>query len=555
MHHHRLRIVFLGGCGQFGLNSTAFDTGRDIVVVDCGAMFPSEDMPGVDLVLPNLEYLRENRDRICAYLVTHGHEDHIGAMPFALEVAPAPVYGSRFSLELLKLKLQDYGAAAGAEMVPVEPGEPIEICDGVRVTPISMAHSIPQNLAYLLETPGGTVLHSGDFKMDATDTPADPSTDRELLARIGDQGVDLLVADSTNALVPGRTPSEDAVGGTLEEIFATAPGRLYVATFSSHIARIQTICDLCHAHDRHLFVDGRSVLKTTQVARDLGLLRIRPGVLVTDPDALASAPRRHSVVLMSGSQAEPRSSLSRLALGDHAHFHVEPGDTVVLSARVIPGRERHVSRLVDRLCRLGATVEDKDRGHMVHVSGHGAQQDLAELLELVRPRYFMPVHGRFRMQLTHGDLARRRGVDGVVVPNTGSAYVLGPDGLRYDGQIPAGQVFVEGLEWEEVGLPQLRDRRALAHTGLVVAVIILDSESRTIMREPELIGRGLLSPETEVDILAEAKREVQSAIDRLAHGALAEPDEVSQVVRTTLRRYFRRHFARAPVVLPLVVDI
>ncbi len=555
MGTNRLRIAFLGGCGQFGLNCTGFDLGDRVLVIDCGAMFPSEDMPGVDLVLPNLDYLRENSGRICAYLLTHGHEDHIGAMPFALEVAPAPVYGTPFTLELLRHKLQDYGTRPEVEFVPIEPGRTFPLGEYLRVTPVAMAHSIPQNVAYLLDTRAGRILHASDFKMEAMGTPTDWATDRGALTAIGDEGLDLLLADSTNALVPGRTPSEDVVTCALSEIFATAPGRLYVASFASHIARIQALLDLCAEHRRQLLIDGRAVQKTTQIARDLGLLHLPPGVFVQDHSVLNSAPRKHTVVLMSGSQAEPRSSLSRLALGDHSHFQVEPGDTVILSARVIPGRERHVARLVDRLCRLGATVEDLDRGHQVHVSGHGFQADLRELLELVRPRYFMPIHGRFRMQLAHGELARRSGVEGVLVPNTGSAYVLGPEGIRYDGRVPAGQVFVEGLEWDEVGLPELRDRRALAHTGLVVAVLLMDSESRTIAREPELIGRGLVSAANEMDLLAEAKREVQAAIDRLAHGALAEPDEVSQVVRTTLRRYFRRHFAKAPVVLPLVVDI
>ncbi len=550
-----VRLAFLGGCGQFGLNSTALEVGGRILVMDSGAMFPTDEMPGVDWVLPDLSYLQQNKDRVVGYFLTHGHEDHIGAMPFSLEVAPAPVYATHFTLKLLEHKLHEYPTCPSPQMHRLEPGVTVDLGDGLEVTPIAVAHSIPQSLAMAVKTPAGTLVWSGDFKMTGTDRPEDHDTDRALLERLGDQGVSLLLMDSTNVLRPGHTDTEESVAHGLEQIFASAPGRIFVAVFATHVARIQTIADLCTRHDRYLCFDGRSLHTTVNLARDLKLLKLPEHLFVPTTDDMEETPRKHSVVVVTGAQAEPRSVLSRLAVGDHANLQIEPGDTVILSARTIPGRERQVARMVDRLCRLGADVEDQNSDVTVHVSGHGNKDDLSEMIRLVRPETLMPVHGRYRMQLALADLARRSGVKRVVVPNNGDLYDLTSSGPRLLGQIPAGQVLVEGKELDEVGLPVLRDRRALAHTGLVVAVIHLDSDSKSLARSPEIITRGLISDENQEDLVTGAKREIEASISRLAHGALAEPDEVAGTVRSTLRRYYRRHYNKAPVVIPLVVDL
>ena len=550
-----IRLAFLGGCGQFGLNSAALEAGGRILVIDSGAMFPTDEMPGVDWVLPDLAYLEENRDRVAGYFLTHGHEDHIGALPFALEVAPAPVYGTEFTLRLVDHRLNEYPNCPTPEKHVLEPGRPLSIGDDISIIPLAVAHSIPQSLALAVETRAGIILWTGDFKMTGTGLAQDWDTDREALKELGARGVSLLISDSTNVLQPGHTDTEESVSEGLAQIFASAPGRIFLAVFSSHVARLQTIADLCARHDRHVCFEGRSLQTTVNIAKDLGLLTIPEHLFVPSSEEMGSTPRKHAVIVVTGAQAEPRSALSRLALGDHGVLQIEPGDTVVLSARVIPGRERQVARMVDRLCRLGADVQDQNSDMVVHVSGHGNREDIAEMIQLTKPNCVMPVHGRYRMQLAMGDLARRCGVQRVVAPNNGDLYDLSQAAPHLVGHIPAGQVLVEGKELDEVGLPVLRDRRALAHTGLVVAVIHLDSESKSLARAPEIITRGLILDENQEDLVAGAKREIESSISRLAHGALAEPDEVAGTVRSSLRRYFRRHYARAPVVIPLVVDL
>ena len=549
------RLAFLGGCGQFGLNMTCVESGEDMIVVDCGAMFPNDEMPGIDWVLPDLTYLEQNKERVRGYFLTHGHEDHIGAMPFALEIAPAPVYGSPFTLALLNDKFAEYGLH-DVDLRQLKHGDTIPIGDNLVVDALAVAHSIPQSYALSVDSPAGRIVFSGDFKMTGTGSACDQDTDRKSLEQMGNLGVDVLVADSTNALVPGTTASEETVLEGLEEIFVSSPGRIFVSLFSTNVARIATICELAKRFDRQVAFDGRSLQTTARIARDLGLLDLPHHLALSDIEDVNKIPRRHSVVLVTGSQAEPRSSLSRLAVQNHSTLRIEPGDTVIFSSRIIPGRNRQVDRMVDRLCRLGADVEDQRATRSVHASGHGSRQDLIDMLGLLRPRFVLPVHGRYRMQLAHAEIAGQCGVEAAPIPRNGALFELSGAALKKIGQVPSGQVLVEGKELGEVGLPVLRDRRALAHTGMVVAVLLLDPTSKTLARPPELLSRGLISSEqNRIDIMEGARREIESAIARLPHGAMAEPDEVSDTVRTELRRYFRKHFSRAPVVLCLILDL
>lgn len=549
-----VQIVALGGCGQFGLNCTCVQCGTDLLVLDCGLMLPADDMPGVDMVLPDLSYLAVNRKRIRAYIVTHGHDDHIGGIPFALETAPAPVYGTPFTLGLLEQRLAEHVVPVQADLRLLHPKSPVEIGSCFTVEAVSVAHSVPDAVAVSVQTPRGGLFFSGDFKMHGSGNGVDQPTDERRLAEIGEMGVKVLLSDSTNALIAGSAGTEDVVMRSLSQIFATSPGRIFVAVFSTHVARIQTICALCQRFNRKIAFDGRSLSNVIELAEDLKYLHI-PTPLRVDPKRAQKVPRRKLTVMLTGSQGEARSALARLATQDHAHLKLDPGDTVVLSARVIPGRERSVDRMVDRLCRLGAVVVDSRYADAVHVSGHGQREDLAQLVHLLKPRTVMPIHGRYRMQIEHANIARQQGTDQVVIPNNGSVLEVQAGGLVHRDRAPAGQLLVDGKGVGDVGLPVLRARRALANTGMVVAVVLLDVEKRSLARPLELISRGFVTEGDQRALMTAAREAIEQELEGLGDIARGDANEVAEAIRTRLRRYFRRQLNRAPVVIPLVLEI
>ncbi len=548
-----LRVIPLGGCGEFGLHCTCFETEEDLVVVDCGLMFPEHDMPGVDVIFPDLTYLALNRDKIRGYLLTHGHDDHIGALPYALETAPAPVYGTVFTLGMLRHRLEEHMVPVEAEERTIQPGNRLKLGSTFTVEPITVAHSIPGCTAYALETAAGRVVVTGDYKMDATNIGADTSTDKKRLAELGDSGVELLLGDSTNALLPGSAETEDDLADSLRQIFATSPGRIFVSLFSSHVPRIQTICNLCSRFNRKISFDGRSLQNVVRLAKNLGILKI-PDHLVVPTHKTMRVQRRNSTVLLTGSQGEPRSALSRLAVQNHGCLGLEPGDTVILSARVLPGRERQVDRLVDRLYRLGAVVSDNRFGNKIHVSGHAQREDISKMLQLLKPRNVLPIHGRFRMQMEHAEIARRWGTDRVIIPDNGSVIILENSTIRVEGSVPVGQVLVDGNSVGDVEIPVLRARRALAHMGMVVAVALLDIEKKELARPLELISRGFITECNRETLLEAVRQAVEQDIRRLPPNVRSDSAEVTETIRISIRHFLRKEMNRAPVVIPLVIE-
>jgi len=546
-----LRVIPLGGCGEFGLNTTVYHYGDELVVVDCGVMFPENTMFGVDVVLPALDYLREHRDQLRGYVITHGHEDHVGALPYALREAPAPVWATPFTRSVIQHKLREFPAPS-VELHTLTPRQPVPLGDQFTVEAIRVSHSIPDAVALALRCPAGLIVHSGDFKMVGPGRPPE-GTDLERLDELGDEGVLLAVSDSTGALEPGLSPSEADVADALRDVFATASGRIVVAQFASNLERLDTLVTLTARYGRRLVLEGRSVREFADLGVHAGHLHFPPQVRIST-GAAADLPPRRLVAVVTGTQGEPGSALRQLAMGAHPRLHLEPGDTVVLSARVIPGYERRVARIVDRLYEQGATVIDASRGPQVHASGHGYREDLRRFLLLTRPRALLPVHGRYRMLVEHAELARQAGVERALLPRNGAVIEVEPHRLRTVDQVSAGRVLVDGKGVGDVHEPELRDRRALAATGTVVALIMLDTVRGVLVREPELTAVGVLAAAHCDDLLPRAGRQLSDTLAHLPLAARRLPDEVADVARRSLRRFFRRELDRKPVVIPLVIE-
>jgi ribonuclease J len=546
-----LEVIPLGGCGEFGLNLTCYRYDGDLLAVDCGLMFPEDGMYGVDLVLPDFSFLRDHAATLHGYVITHGHEDHLGALPFALREAPAPVYATGFTLSLLREKLAENNPGHKIELVEIHPREPIAV-GPFTVEPIRVAHSIPDAVSLALRCEAGLAVHTGDFKMVGPGLGAG-NTDTERLEALGDEGVLVAVADSTGALEPGLCGSEADVAEPLADLFATSSGRIFMAQFASNIERCNTVARLCRRFGRRLVLEGRSLRQYARHAEPLGLLSFPPGLRAT-VEELQSLPPRRAVVLVTGTQGEPGSVLRRLALGDHPSLQVQPGDTVVLSSRIIPGNERKVNRLVDLLCRQGATVVDAVRDRRVHVSGHGYREDLRRMLLLLKPGAVIPVHGRYRMLIEHAEIAHQVGVERIQIPHNGDIIEVNDPSIRTTGRVEAGRIMVDGKGVGDVEELVLRDRRHLAATGTVVALLTLDSSTGDLMRPPELTAVGVLRSQEHDEILGRATRALAETVGDLPPSARSLPEELAEVVRRRLRGFFRKELDRKPVIIPLVIE-
>src|SRR5262245_31188912 len=477
----RLRLVPLGGLGEFGLNAMVIEWQDHLLLVDAGVMFPSAEMPGVDSVVPDFQYLAQRAANLRGILLTHGHEDHIGALAFALAAAPAPVYGSRLTLGFARRRLQDRGVSA--DLRTLTPGQPVEL-GPFRVHPIRVAHSVVDSLALAIETPAGVVLASGDFKIGPT-APPDERTDLESLAAWGERGVLALLADSTNVEQRGRTPGEDELIPAFEQVFASTPGRVVVSCFATSVPRIQRVADLARRHGRRIGFLGRRMVDNTEVAMDLGLLHIPASDLVAG-DAAAALPPARQALFVSGSQGEPLSALSLVSLDEHPALAVGPGDTVVLSARAIPGNERAVSRMIGNLFRRGADVVHPGVAR-VHVSGHGNREDLLELIRRVRPRYLVPVHREYRLLAQHARLAAEAGLpaERVLLAEDGDVLHVSRAGARRQGRTAAGRVLLDRSGTDGLEDVVIRDRRHLSEDGIVVPVIVLDRQTGEVGAPPQ----------------------------------------------------------------------
>jgi ribonuclease J len=544
------RIVPLGGLGEVGKNMTVFEAGDERIVVDAGLAFPRDEHLGVDLVLPDFGYLSDRPVR--AILLTHGHEDHVGALPYVLrELDVREVWATRLTLGLVKSKLDEHGLLRAAELQELEPGgEPLDL-GPFRAEFVRMAHSIPDSVAVVLETPGGRIVHTGDYKLDHT--PIDGlKTDVGRLAEIGNRGVDLLLGDSTNAERPGFTPSERVVGEAFRQIIPQRQGRILVSSFASNVHRMQQAVDVAVQVGRKVCIVGRSMRKNANIARNLGYMEVPEGVLVrpVDLDELAA----HEVlILCTGSQGEPLSALTRIAYHDHPAVGVERGDTVIISAKPVPGNELRVHDAINRLAKSGAEVLHQEIAP-VHVSGHACAEELRTILSLLRPKAVMPIHGEFRMLAAHGQLARDAGVpaDSIVFAENGSVVELGPGGARIVDEVEAGVMFVDGLGVGDVQDVALRDRRRLSEDGVLIVITTLASSNGRSTAPPELIARGFTGPD---ELLAEMRAEAIRVLDECLAEEISEIKLLQEHLHDAVGQLVYDRTRRRPMILPVIVEV
>ncbi|MFM8944088.1 MAG: ribonuclease J [Actinomycetota bacterium] len=548
------RVVFLGGVGEVGRNMACVELDGRILLIDVGLSFPSADMPGIDLVLPDFEYLRSRFDAVEAAVLTHGHEDHIGAMPYLLRELgrTLPIYGTPFTLALLEGKLEEHGVRALADLRTVTPGE-AQTCGPFSMRYLHVTHSIPDGMAVVVDTPFGSILHTGDFKIDQTPLDDRP-TDLHALAEEAGRGVHLLLSDSTNAEDAGYTPSERTIGPVLRDIVAGAGGLVVIACFSSHIHRVQQVIDAARSNERVVAFLGRSMLQSTAAARRLGLLHVDDADVVGIEEVGSLDPAR-VVVVCTGSQGEPYSALSLMAAGEHKHVRLGDEDTVVLSSSLIPGNEPAIHRVVDGLYRTGADVFHVPAA-AVHASGHAAAEELRLMLSLVKPRWFIPIHGERRHLSHHAKIAHQVGIepDHVLICEDGDVVEVGEEVRRVE-RVPAGMTLVDGAGVGDVGQAVLRDRRKLSADGVVVVVLTIDPHRGELVAGPDLVNRGFVYDETAGDILAAGRERVMLAVEE--HGAAGVVDRtvLAQTVRRALARYFFEVTERKPVILPVIMEV
>jgi ribonuclease J len=552
MTRTRLKVIPLGGLGEIGKNMMAIECDEEIIVIDAGLMFPEEEMLGIDLVIPDISYLIERRDKVRGIVITHAHEDHIGALPYVLPQLDVPVYCSKLAKGLISVKLRERKGSSQAKLNVVPPGNQFSL-GPFRVEFFPVCHSIPDAMGVIVQTPVGTIVHSGDFKLDYTPVSGTP-TDLSRLAQLGAQGVLLLFSDSTYAELPGYTPSERVVGEALEQIIANAPGRVIVTTFASLVSRVQQVIDAAAKHQRRVFVIGRSMSDTVKIALELGYLKV-PGGTLARIDELRSIPHDKTVIITTGSQGEPTSGLVRIANRNHHHVSIVRGDTVIISASPIPGNESLVNRTMDSLFKQGAQVY-YDKIARVHVHGHGSQEELKLLLSLVKPRFFVPVHGEYRHLSLHAQLARQVGIMGenIFVLEDGDILELGPRSGRVTGKVASGNVYVDGLSVGDVGGIVLRNRRMLSRDGIVVIIIAVNKQTGRLVGKPDIVSRGFVDTNEAKDMLEESSNLVAEILN---HGGkhTAEWGFADSKVREALNKFYYEKTKRRPMILPVMVKV
>ena len=552
--HDKVRIIPLGGVGEIGKNMTAIEYDGKIVVVDCGLAFPRDEMLGVDLVLPDISYLLQRRDDVLAFVITHGHEDHFGALPFVLRKLNVPVYGSRLTLAFAKSKLDEHGLLKSTDINEVTADSQLSL-GPFEISFVAVSHSVPDALAVVIETPIGTIVHSGDYKFDHT--PIDGrTTDVNKLTRLGERGVLALLGDSTNVEVEGSTPSESKVGQAFHQIFAEAKGRVIVSSFASHIHRIQQAIQIAHLHGRKFAISGRSMVKNVNIARNLGYLKAPEGAAIKLSEIDQYRPEE-LLILSTGSQGEPMSALSRMAFADHPQVELTPGDTVVISAKPIPGNEVSVMDTVNQLLKGGARViYGESTG--VHVSGHASREDQRMLLNLLRPRYFIPVHGEYRHQYLHRELALSTGLpaERIFLLDLGDVLEIGREEGAIVDKVQAGMVFVDGLEIGDQEHVVLRDRQQLSDDGILIAAVTLSLQDGSMPAEPELVARGFLYDEAhQEELLAEARNELVRRLTELGTEHVTGQRLIKQDIHDTLAEFIYRRTRRQPMILPILVEV
>ncbi len=546
-------LTFLGGLGEIGLNSMVLETHETLVLVDAGLMFPEDHMLGIDIVIPDFSYLFERRDKALALILTHGHEDHLGAVPFLLKELPLPVYGTPLTLALLREKLKEHGLLDQTDLREIRPRQVLTL-GPFTFEFIGVSHSIVDGVGFAVQTPQGVVIHSGDFKVDQTPVVG-TATDLNRFAAWGERGVLALLSDSTNAERPGFTLSERQIGLTLEELIREAPSRVIVAVFASHIQRLQQIVSLAAKYGRRVLFNGKSMVINTRIAKDLGYLSVDPELEITVGD-LEGLPPHQTIIVTTGSQGEPLSALARIAMESHKHVRIKEGDLVILSSKFIPGNERAITTVINNLCRLGAEVVYEQVAD-IHVSGHACQEELKLLLNLTQPRYFIPIHGEMRHLIGHAKLARSLNlpVTQVLLATDGDQVRFNTAGAQLRDRVEVGRVFVDGKGVGDVSRIVLRDRRHLASDGLVIATVAVDPVAKKMLTEPDLVTRGFVLEEEHEHLLGQARCIVEEIVAR----ALTEPTqdwlEIQTQVGKALRKLFFKALERRPMILPLILNL
>ncbi len=548
----KLRIIPLGGLGEIGKNMTVFEYGQDIIVLDAGLAFPAEDLLGVDIVIPDITYLIENRDRVRAVVITHGHEDHIGSLSYLLKEITVPVYATNLVIGLIEGKLKESKVKAKSLRM-VKAGDEVKI-GAFKVGFIQTNHSIPDACAVYFETPVGTVVHTGDFKIDQM--PVDGKLmDVHKFAELGKKGVLALLSDSTNVEKPGYTPSESTVGPAIKRAVGNAKGRVVIATFASNVSRLQQAVDAAIAFDRKVVVLGRSMVNVTGIAQERGYINA-PENLFIEADEMNRYREDQIMILTTGSQGEPMAGLSRMATNNHRSVEIQASDTVILSASPIPGNEGAVGRTIDNLLKLGATViYGKEQG--IHVSGHGSQEELKTMLNLVRPKFFIPVHGEYRMLVRHGELGVSTGVEpkNVLIGDNGTVFEFSARSGRIGGRVTAGRVFVDGLGVGDVGNIVIRDRQQLSQYGMMIVVMSMDRASGEVIAGPNFVSRGFIYVRDSEELMKGAEERVQRVLDRCRASGIKEWSMIKNNIREDLGRYLYEKTRRRPMILPIIQDV
>ncbi|MBI5235841.1 MAG: ribonuclease J [Deltaproteobacteria bacterium] len=548
-----LRVIPLGGLGEIGLNMMAIEYDDSIIVVDCGLMFPEEYMLGIDIVIPDITYLKANRNKVKAFFITHGHEDHTGALPFVLREINAPIYATALTIGLITEKLEEHGLVKSTTFETVRPRDVVAI-GPFKVEFIRVSHSIVDGCALAIRTPAGVVIHTGDFKLDQT--PVDGEVlDYARFSEYGEAGVLALFSDSTNVEKEGYTLSEREIGVHLEAIFSRCAGRIILAAFSSNIHRVQQAIDAADKFDRRVVLNGKSMVANARIARALGYLRVPDGIMV-DLKEIDSIPPEKLALLTTGSQGEPMSALTRMAMDNHKQIKVMKGDTVILSSKFIPGHERAISAMMNHLYRRGADVI-YEKVSEVHVSGHASQEELKIMLNMVKPRHFMPVHGEYRHLVLHGRLAQRVGIPekNIIIAEDGDMVEFSLERAGKTGRVESGRVFVDGKGVGDVGAMVLKDRTHLSQDGMVLAVMALNGSNGELVWGPEIITRGLFFEQESPEILQEARAVVLDTLSGINAEAKTEQLEVKEEIRRALKRFFNKTFDRRPVILPIIIEI
>ncbi|HIS96534.1 MAG TPA: ribonuclease J [Candidatus Scatomorpha pullistercoris] len=549
----KLKIIPLGGLGEIGKNLTVYEYGQDIVVVDCGLGFPDEELYGIDVVIPDITYLKQNKDKIRGIVITHGHEDHIGALPYVMRELDVPIYATSLTAGIIELKLEEFDLLYNTQIFTKKPGDRFKLgCFEIEF--IHVNHSIADSVALAIKTPIGTVLHTGDFKIDVTPIQGE-MIDLARIGQLGKQGILALLSDSTNVERPGHTESERKVAEKFDELFKGCEKRIIVTTFASNVQRIQQIVNVAAKYKRKVAVTGRSMENMIKVAIELGYMDIPEGVLV-DLNQIKGQPKDRTVIISTGSQGESMSALYRMAFSEHKQINIDAGDRIIISASAIPGNENTISKVIDELFHKGAEVI-YDRHTDLHVSGHASQEEQKMMLALTKPKFFIPIHGEYRMLCKHAELGRMMGVapNNIVIAENGRVIELSRRSVKAQDSVPAGRVFVDGTGVGDVGSVVLRDRKHLAQDGMIVVVLTLSGEDSSLMAPPEIVTRGFIYEKESDGLMEEMRRVINESLASCRHQRITDWAGIKNKVRTNLTGYLYKATKRSPMIIPVITEL